>query len=103
MVAVIEKIINSAYAVNVGIKIPGTDTTEFTFNDYVSAWADFAIDLGMILATLMIVFVGFIYLTSEGDSTKISTAKGYLLGALMGLAILVLLKLLLFVLGTPVK
>lgn len=72
-------------------------TTQNSFNswgDYLSAVYRFAEYIGFALATLMIVYGGVMYVTSQGDGGKIGTAKEYVIGALVGMALLYLVNVL---------
>ena len=76
-------------AVATFLKIPGSNIGGTVgFKDYVAALIKFATYLGGILATLMIMYAGFIYLTSSGDSSKLNSAKEVLLGSILGFIML---------------
>lgn len=100
-------IVNTAVAadVNVGVKIPlgpnnaGASNSYSTWEAYISDIYTFAQYIGVTLAVLMIVYSGILYVTSEGDSTKLSTAKEITIGALIGLAMLFMINFLAKVLG----
>lgn len=87
----------------IGINIPGA--TRMTAGGY-SSWQNylsdiygFALDIGFSLAVLMIVYSAILYLTSQGDSSKINTAKEFTMGALVGLAMLYMVGVLAKLLG----
>lgn len=88
---------------SVGINIPGanhmTGSGYSSWQNYLSDIYRFSLNIGSSLAVLMIVYSGILYLTSRGDSTKINTAKEYTIGALIGLAMLYMIKFLSTVLG----
>ena len=89
----------TAYAVSVGVPINGNSS--FTYSTYVKALYSFSLIMGENLAGLMIVYAGYIYLTSQGDTSKINTAKEIVTGAILGLLILWLIKLILQFIGLP--
>ncbi|MFA6963206.1 MAG: hypothetical protein WC227_00605 [Patescibacteria group bacterium] len=104
MVNVIEKIgfhlVNAAQAgVQVGLKIDGKDN--FDYGEYVHAIYQFALKLGGTLTVLMIIYAGFVYMTSQGDNTKINTAKDVFMGTLLGYVLLLTLGMILDFLGMP--
>jgi len=88
-----------AFAVEVGVKIPGTDKTSFTFNSYISAILKYSIRLGFALAVLMLIYAGIKYLTSQGNQTAINDAKEIMLGAIIGFVMLLLIEAILIFLG----
>jgi len=75
-------------------KITNTTNSFNSWGDYLSAVYRFAEYIGFALATLMIVYGGIMYVTSQGDSGKIGTAKEYVIGALVGMALLYLVNVL---------
>lgn len=92
-----------AYAVSVGVEIPGTTGTSFTYKTYMSAILKFSLRIGFALAVLMIVYAGIKYLTSQGNQTQINDAKEILLGAIIGFTMLILISVILSFLGIPFK
>lgn len=90
-----------ALNVSVGVTIPGSNnkTVYSNWGEYISDIYIFAQYIGVSLAILMIVYSGFLYVTSEGDSSKINTAKEITIGALIGLAMLFMLNFLAKLLG----
>jgi hypothetical protein len=93
---------NRATAANVpvGVNIPGSNKTVYKdWGEYVSDIYSFAQYIGISLAILMIVYSGFLYVTSEGDSSKLNTAKEITIGALIGLAMLFMINFLAKLLG----
>ena len=50
--------------------------------------ADIAMDIGVIIAVIMIIYAGFKFVTALGDPGKLKDAKGLLLSVIIGLAIL---------------
>ncbi len=71
------------------------------YQQYMSDLYSFAIILGASLATLMIVYAGYKYMTSQGNQTALNDAKEVLTGALLGLAILLLIRVILNFLAMP--
>lgn len=86
--------------VSVGVPIPGSGKTSYTqWNQYLSDFFKFAETVGVSLGVLMIVWAGYLYMFSAGDSTKLNSAKEYLLGAVIGLALLYLINYISLLLG----
>lgn len=85
------EIIEKVYAFNTGISIGGKESFK-NWGDYVSTFLDYALDIGMALAVLMIIYAGVRYLTSQGNSTALSDAKEIITGAILGFLVLVLIK-----------
>ena len=84
--------------VNVGVCIPneaGGCTEQFTYQTYVKAFYGYAIRLGSALAALMIAYSGYLYLTSQGDTTKLNKAKEIFMGSFLGFIILITISLIL--------
>jgi hypothetical protein len=86
---------------SIGVPIPTTDSNGSLINgpSSYSSWGAYLSDIykfaqyvGVFLAILMIVYAAVIYITSQGDTGKIGTAKEYLIGALVGLALLFLIN-----------
>lgn len=85
-------------ATSIGVAIPNTKQPAngmYQFKDYVSAIYEFSLKLGAVLAVLMIVYAGYKYINSAGDTTKLGEAKEVLTGAISGFAILLIIGLLL--------
>ncbi|MFA5024769.1 MAG: hypothetical protein WC523_07530 [Patescibacteria group bacterium] len=79
---------------------PTTVTTKYSsWQDYISDIYRLALYLGATLAFIMIIYAAFEYIGSGGDSAKINKAKEYLIGALIGLAMLYLINYLAYVLN----
>lgn len=96
-------IISIAQAVDVGVEIPGGKSggKGYTYQSYIADVYKFALTLGEWLAVLMIVYAGYKYMTSQGNSSAINDAKEMLIGALLGLAILFLVRVILNTLNLP--
>lgn len=101
--------IAKAYAFTVNLKIPGGTRGKEnpdgggvvydSFNDYLIDLVGFAINVAFALAILVILFGAFKYATSGGDETKIKDAKDIIVGAVVGFALLVLIRVLVPILG----
>lgn len=83
-----------AYAVetkvNVGLcLLPGERTCSYTYSDYVRNFYIYSLRLGLALAGIMVMYSGFLYLTSQGDTTKLNKAKEIFTGAALGFFLLV--------------
>lgn len=56
---------------------------------YVKSWyMHLLLPIGTVLAGFMIMYAGISYAMSEGEPSKVSVAKEYLIGAISGLALL---------------
>lgn len=51
------------------------------------------------LALLMIIYAGFLYMTSQGNPEKISLAKDIIIGVVIGIALIFLMGLMLRTIG----
>lgn len=60
--------------------------------DSVARLFDFAIGFSVIVAVVMIIYAGFLFMTSSGDPEKISTAGKALTAAFVGLVIVFLAR-----------
>lgn len=78
--------------IKVGICPDGSDSCDQGYNwgTYIETFFKWALRFAAVLVVLMIIYAGYIYLTSGGDSTKLNTAKERLLGAIFGYIILLL-------------
>jgi hypothetical protein len=52
-------------------------------------YKSFFVPIGAVLAAVVIIYGGVLYSTSQGDAGKITVAKEYIFGAIIGLVILV--------------
>jgi hypothetical protein len=59
-----------------------------TVQEFISKILSYIVKIGGVLATLAIVYVGFLFASAGGDSGKIKTAKSVLINTLLGLAVL---------------
>lgn len=56
----------------------------------------------LVFAVLMILYSGFLFITNNGDSARVSKARSMLLWGLLGLAIAFLARALVFIVGNLV-
>jgi len=70
-----------------------------SFTQYFQDFITLAINLAFILAFLIILFGAIKYISSSGDETKMRDAKDMIIGALIGFALLVLIKVIVPILG----
>jgi hypothetical protein len=96
--------IQKAYAYTIDIPIAknadGTDKTTYTnFTDYFLDLVRVANNIATSIAVLMIVYGAFKYVTSGGDEAKARDGKDIIVGALVGLALLLLIRVLVPLLG----
>lgn len=80
--------------VDLGAPIGGT-TTPSNFADYTNRIYQYAVVIGISLAVLMIIFAGYKYMTSSGDPQSLAEAKEILVGAVVGLVLILLTRLIL--------
>jgi len=87
----------------IGVQIPGSNKTSYPmtggWGEYLSDFYSYAQYVGISLAILMILYSAVLYVTSEGDSSKLGTAKEITIGALVGLAMLFMINFLARVIG----
>lgn len=69
------------------IKLQGADTVTDAA-DYIARIYRYTVGIGGILATVMIIFGGIVYLTAGGNTGRIGEAKEYISNALIGLVLL---------------
>ncbi|PIW78866.1 MAG: hypothetical protein COZ99_04230, partial [Parcubacteria group bacterium CG_4_8_14_3_um_filter_48_16] len=79
------------------VTIPGTSdfanqkeiiVSDSLIGDYISAFFNFAVPGTAILAVVMMMYGGVIWLTSGGSTERISQAKQYISGAISGMVLL---------------
>lgn len=80
--------------VDLGAPIGGA-TTPSSFADYTNRIYQFAVVIGISLAVLMIIFAGYKYMSSSGDPQSMAEAKEILIGAIVGLILILLTRLIL--------
>jgi len=83
--------------IGIGVGLFGTsvnDTSQnYSYIQYIHGIYEFSIKVAVALCTIMIIYAGFKYLTSKGDSGAINEAKDILFSTLMGAALLILVIL----------
>ncbi|MEI6144039.1 MAG: hypothetical protein WCP91_00385 [Candidatus Berkelbacteria bacterium] len=91
---------NTDPGVGVGVSFPnGTSDnaiqsgTRYTYTEYIRKMYGFAMKVAVALSILMVIFAGYKYMTSRGDSSSINEAKDILFSTLMGAALLMLVVL----------
>lgn len=57
-------------------------------NTFLNKILDFVIDIGAIIVMLMLVYVGYLFVVTQGNETKLTEAKNALLWTLIGALIL---------------
>ena len=89
----------------VGVGFPGGPNTgtDYTFPTYVKAIYAFSMKAAIALCTLMIIFAGYKYMTSRGESGSINEAKDILFSTLMGAAMLMLVVLVGYISGFDIS
>lgn len=92
-------LVERAYAYTVGIPVNGNKTEYANFSEYFIDLVGLAINLGGALAVIMILFGAFKYVTSAGDDSKAKEGKDVIVGAVVGLALLLLIKLIVPIIG----
>lgn len=55
---------------------------------YIRGIYQFSVQVVTILAVIVVMVAGFVWLTAGGNSGQVSTAKGYIMGAIIGLALM---------------
>ncbi len=88
-----------AFAVETGVEIPGQGTSFANYQAYILAVFSFSLKLGVWLTTLMIIYAGYKYMTSQGNPSAVNEAKDIIVGSLTGFILLLLIYLVLNVLG----
>lgn len=68
----------------------------YNIHTYFADIYSYAFKLGSVLVILMLIYGGYVYMTSQGDSTKLNTAKDRVVGAVLG-------YILLYVIGAIMK
>lgn len=82
-------------SLEVGVAIPNAGNKFAGYGGYIAAVFKFAMQLGIILTTLMIIYAGYKYMTSQGNPTALNEAKDIIIGSLSGFAMLLLIYLIL--------
>jgi len=78
--------------------VPGvaTPTATTTFPEYVKYLVNFSITISGIIALGVLVWAGFLYLTSAGNLSQMEDAKRKIIGSLLGLTIIISSYLILY-------
>ncbi len=78
--------------------VPGvaTPTATTTFPEYVKYLVNFSITVSGIIALGVLIWAGFLYLTSAGNLSQMEDAKRKIIGSLLGLAIIISSYLILY-------
>src|SRR3989338_936870 len=100
LVAVTQKIVNTNSAGNSGSNQgnPGADLSfknplqTQTIYDLMNAILKFALEIGIPIAVVMIIYAGILFVTSRGNPSMITKARTILLYAVIGLAIILIGK-----------
>jgi|GEM_PF-1936763 len=98
------RIINFAHAVKVTVCPDGgtaCTSTDYSWGSYIEAIYGFSLKAGSILVVLMMIYAGYIYLTSQGESSKLSTAKDIIVGSLLGYVLLLTIYAVINYIGLP--
>jgi len=83
----------------VGAKFPGETSDQTNLVDHIIAAYHWATIIGSLLAIYMIVFAGFKYMSSSGNPEALQDAKDTIIGALTGLAMIILMYFLVDLFG----
>ncbi|MDO8444013.1 MAG: hypothetical protein Q7S80_00725 [bacterium] len=91
----------AAAAVQVGICPDGLPNCPqgYDWKTYVIAIYYYAVRLGAVLVVLMLIYGGYTYIISQGDSTKLTNAKDRIFGAVIGYLLLLIVGVILKYLG----
>jgi hypothetical protein len=84
-----------SYTVGLGAPVTSGEANPSNFSDYTNRIYQFAVVIGISLAVLMIIFGGYKYMASSGDPQSIAEAKEILIGAVVGLVLILLTRLIL--------
>jgi hypothetical protein len=99
-IAKAETVIETGLAIPGGKKcITAAGKTTCTFSQYSSDIINFAKILGSSLAVLMVIYGGYKYLFSRGNSSATNEAKEIITGALLGLAVIYLIDVVIKFIG----
>ena len=72
--------------------LPGNGDVNATFTTIINSIIDFIFYIAIVLAPLMIVVGGFMFLYSGGDTTKVDKGKKIITYSLLGFAVILLAK-----------
>src|SRR5690349_5879888 len=82
-----------------GLPLTPGASSSCTFQCYFNSLVNVGIIVAIAISVLIVVYAGFSYARSQGDTSKVALAKELVAGCLTGLAILLLIKLILPTLG----
>ena len=86
-----ERCLAAPPTINLQVDIPGlSGKKELAIGTYLATVYKFGVGAGAVLAVVVIIIGGFIWMTSMGNQAMITLAKGYIGGAVVGLVILLL-------------
>lgn len=86
-------------AYTLDVPFPGASGKDYTkFVDYFADFMKFAVQVGALLAILIVLYGAIMYVTSAGDEAKAREAKDWIIGSLTGFALLLLIRALISVL-----
>lgn len=63
-----------------------------TIGDLIKRLSDFVFNVALVLTPILVLYAGFLFLTSAGDPKKVSAAKSIILWTVIGLGIILLSK-----------
>jgi len=81
--------------VNLGAPVTSSEPAPSSFGAYTNRIYQLAVVIGISLAILMIIFAGYKYMGSAGDPQSLAEAKEVLVGAIVGLILILLTRLIL--------
>jgi hypothetical protein len=74
--------------------LPFNGTVEYgSFNEYFTDLINFAVVIAVLVSVLVVVYAGIMYAQSQGEASKVAHAKELIAGALTGLILLFLVRL----------
>ncbi|MDA3840043.1 MAG: pilin [Patescibacteria group bacterium] len=84
--------INISFALDLQVDIPGQEALDFNgttkpIGQYISNLYNYAISIVGIVATIMLMFGGFTWLTAGGSGEKVGKARDMIFGSLTGLVL----------------
>ena len=80
---------------------PGTTPPDGTCISYIGEIYKYSLRLGAVLTVLIIIYAGYLYVFSQGDTSKLTQAKELLVGTLLGFLLLLTIGLVLDFIGLP--
>jgi hypothetical protein len=78
----------SAQQGNLGVKIT-SPLEKLNIQDIITAVLSFIVKVGTVIAVFFVIYSGFLFVTAQGDESKISKAKTTLFGVVIGALILI--------------